>query len=153
MYRSLLIVALCLNLVGCATGQTSAPPRPEVLGATLVGDSAHPPAARWVRTELYLSLGPQRPLERQVSAPRWQTFLDQEVSTRFPDGFTVLDAYGQWRDKGATEPERLATKVLVILHEDTAARRQDIAAVRLAWKRLTGDLSVLAVSQPADVSF
>lgn len=98
-------------------------------------------------------MGPQQPVERQVSAQRWQAFLDQEVTRRFPDGFTVLDAYGQWRDHDATGPERLATKVLVILHEDTAARRRDLAAVRLAWKRLTGDLSVLAVSQPAAVSF
>lgn len=153
MYRSLLVVALCLNLIGCATSQPPVAPQPEGLSATLIGDSSRPPEARWVRTELYLSLGPQRPIERQVSAQRWQAFLDQEVTARFPDGFTVLDAYGQWRDRGAAAPERLATKVLVILHEDTAARRQDLAAIRLAWKRLTGDLSVLAVSQPADVSF
>lgn len=153
MYRSLLVVALCFNLIGCASSHPPAAPRLAEPGATLIGDSARPSNARWVRTELYLSLGPQRPVERQVSAQRWQAFLDQEVTARFPDGFTVLDAYGQWRDHGAIEPERLANKVLVILHEDTAARRQDLAAVRLAWKRLTGDLSVLAVSQPADVSF
>lgn len=153
MYRSLLVAALCLHLLGCADSHLPAAPRAAEPGATLVGDSSRPPEARWVRTELYLSLGPQQPVERQVSAQRWQAFLDREVTGRFPDGFTVLDAYGQWRDRGATEPERLATKVLVILHEDTAARRQDLAAVRLAWKRLTGDLSVLAVSQPAAVSF
>ncbi|KPB77637.1 Lipoprotein [Pseudomonas syringae pv. maculicola] len=55
-----------------------------------------------------------------MNAARWREFLDKEVTPRFPDGFTAFDAYGQWRDKGAAQPERLSTKVIVILHENTA---------------------------------
>ena len=43
--------------------------------------------------------------------------------------------------------------MIVILHEGTAQHEQDIEAIRLAWKRITGDLSVLRLSQPAQVSF
>jgi len=88
-----------------------------------------------------------------ISQQRWTEFLDKEVTPRFPDGFSVLDAYGQWRDHGAPEPERLRTKVIVVLHEGSAQHEQDIEAIRLAWKRITGDLSVLRLSQPAQVSF
>lgn len=65
----------------------------------------------------------------------------------------MFDAYGQWRDKGAKEPERLSTKVIVILHENSAKNVANIEAIRLAYKRITGDLSVLRLSQPAEVSF
>ena len=91
--------------------------------------------------------------EGAVSPARWREFLDQQVTSRFPDGFTVFDAYGQWRDHGAKEPERLSTKVIVILHENNLQNDGNIEAIRLAYKRITGDLSVLRLSQPAQVSF
>ena len=65
------------------------------------------------------------------------------MTPRFPDGLTVFDAYGQWLFRGAKEPNRLETKVLVMLHEDTPQRRADIEAIRLAWKQATGHQSVL----------
>ncbi|HEY1848319.1 MAG TPA: DUF3574 domain-containing protein, partial [Opitutaceae bacterium] len=80
-------------------------------------------------------------------------FLDREVTPRFPDGLTVLDAYGQWQSKGARQPERLRTKVLIILCEDTPANRAAISAIRSAYKKATHDQSVLLDSGPVDVSF
>ncbi|QJP08780.1 DUF3574 domain-containing protein [Pseudomonas multiresinivorans] len=152
MLRHLLAASLALALFGCAT-----PPAPSVhttnpSTSTLQGDPTRPAQAQWLRTELYFALG-QEDGKEKISEQRWRQFLDQEVTPRFPDGFTAYDAYGQWRDHGAPAPERLSTKVIVILHEDTAARGQDIEAIRLAWKRITGDLSVLRLSQPAQVSF
>ena len=41
----------------------------------------------------------------------------------------------------------------MILHADTAQHRADIEAIRAAWKKQAGDMSVLRVTQPADVSF
>src|SRR5262249_27399903 len=34
-----------------------------------------------------------------VSEAAWARFLDREISPRFPDGLTVVDAAGQWRDQ------------------------------------------------------
>jgi len=65
----------------------------------------------------------------------------------------VFDAYGQWLFRGAAEPNRLRTKVLVVLHENTPQRRADIEAIRLAWKQATGHQSVLWAQQAVDVSF
>ena len=69
------------------------------------------------------------------------------------DGLTVFDAYGQWLFRGRAAPERLASKVIVILHEGSAGRDADIEAIRLAWKAETGHQSVLWVKQAAFVSF
>src|SRR5690242_19489944 len=34
----------------------------------------------------------------RVTEAEWGDFVAREVTPRFPDGFTVLDAAGQWRD-------------------------------------------------------
>jgi hypothetical protein len=33
-----------------------------------------------------------------VSEAQWGRFVDREIGPRFPDGLTVLDAKGEWRD-------------------------------------------------------
>jgi hypothetical protein len=153
MPQRLLLAALFLAVAGCATPPPVSVHTKDPASSTLQGDASRPAQAQWLRTELYFSVGPLEGKDGVISPARWREFLDQEVTPRFPDGFSVLDAYGQWRDHGAKEPERLGTKVIVILHENDARHRQDIEAIRLAWKRITGDLSVLRLSQPAEVSF
>lgn len=116
-------------------------------------------AGDWVRSELYFGVGRDDGTgEGNIDEARWRAFLDAEVTKRFPDGLTVFDAYGQWLFRAKpgepdAEPNRLRTKVIVILHEGTQARRDDIEAIRLAWKQATGHQSVLWVSQPATVAF
>ncbi|MBV6749445.1 MULTISPECIES: DUF3574 domain-containing protein [Pseudomonas] len=153
MHSRFLLAALCLAVAGCVSAPVASVHTKDPSSSTLQGDASRPAQAQWVRTELYFSVGPLEGQEGVISPARWRAFLDQEVTPRFPDGFSVLDAYGQWRDHGAKEPERLGTKVIVILHEDTPQHGNDIEAIRLAWKRITGDLSVLRLSQPAQVSF
>lgn len=120
----------------------------------LAGDSAHPSSTQgWVETKLYFGLGPADHPEQGISEARWRQFLDREVTPRFPDGLSVLDVYGQWQGKQEAAPERLHTKVLLIYYADTPATRAKIDAIRSAWKHMTGDQSVLRVTEPADVSF
>jgi hypothetical protein len=64
-----------------------------------------------------------------------------------------MDVYGQWQGKTMSKPERLRSKLLVIDYPDTAENRAKIEAIRTAWKKKTGDQSVLCVTQPAQVSF
>lgn len=126
---------------------------------TLSGDAAHPGStAGWVRTELYFGLGTSASAdssgtEAGINATTWQAFLDAEVTPRFPTGLTVLDAFGQWQGKEQKQPERLRSKVIVLLYPDSPSARASIDAIRAAWKTKTGDQSVLRVTQPADVSF
>ncbi|MEQ6942510.1 DUF3574 domain-containing protein [Pseudomonas aeruginosa] len=107
----------------------------------------------WLRTELYIAVEELKDNGRGISNADWMSFLHHQVAPRFPDGFSVFDAYGQWLGKNATEPSRLRSKVLVILHQDTPDERGKIESIRLTWKRMTGIESVLRVSQVAEVSF
>jgi hypothetical protein len=144
-----LAALLAAFLILSPPARTVPPPPP----AALQGDAAHPEAARWLRSELYFGLGPVAPSDGGAAEARWRAFLDREVTPRFPDGLTVLEAYGQWRGRNETGPSRLRSKVLVILHEDTPASRAAIDAIRVAWKAATGDQSVLLVNEHVEVSF
>jgi hypothetical protein len=143
--------ALAVTLAGCAhrAGPVTAPVAP-----TLTGDAAHPGMTKgWVDTQLYFGLGPADHPEQGIGETEWRAFLDKEVTPRFPDGLSVVDVYGQWQGKNETAPERLHTKMLIILYPDTQENRDKIDAIRAAWKQKTGDQSVLRVTEPADVSF
>ncbi len=121
--------------------------------ATLQGDASRPGAAHWLRSELYFGVGSTEISDRGAAEIRWRSFLDKEVTPRFPNGLTVFEAYGQWRGSGETAPSRLRSKVLVILHEDTPENRAAIDAIRVAWKAATHDQSVLLDVERVEVSF
>jgi hypothetical protein len=122
--------------------------------ATLRGDPKHPPSASdWVDTRLYFGLGPAGVPSKGVSDKAWLEFLDKEVTPRFPSGLSVLDVYGQWQGAGEAEPERVRTKLLVIDYLARPDNEARIEAIRTAWKKLTGDKSVLKVTQAVDISF
>ena len=149
---TLAALGLAVLLAGCSARQpvVSAP----AVAPTLAGDPAHPGTTQgWVDTRLYFGLGPADHPEQGISEVRWREFLDREVTPRFPDGLSVLDIYGQWQGKAQTTPERLHTKCLVIDYPDTPPNRDKIEAIRAAWKKQTGDQSVMRVTVPADVSF
>jgi hypothetical protein len=127
--------------------------------STLAGDTAHPAqTSGWVDTRLYFGLGPAGSPSKGVSEAKWRAFLDREVTSRFPDGLSVLDVYGQWMPKSrqaarGAHPERIRSKLLIVDYPENDQNEAKIEAIRLAWKRMTGDQSVLKVTQPADVSF
>ncbi|MFC4764943.1 DUF3574 domain-containing protein [Dyella koreensis] len=149
LFQRVLSGMLVLGLMAGCVMQPSAP-----TSATLQGDAAHPAATQgWVETRLYFGLGLVDKPESGVSEQAWRAFLDQEVTSRFPDGLSVIDVYGQWQGKQQSSPERLRSKQLVIDYPDTSENRAKVEAIRAAWKQRTGDQSVLRVTQPADVSF
>ena len=144
---------LAFSLAGCAHQNRVAPTAP-VTAPTLTGDNAHPgQTSGWVDTKLYFGLGPADSPEKGVSEAKWREFLDKEVTSRFPDGLSVVDVYGQWQGARQTSPERLRSKMLIIDYPDTQQNRDKVDSIRTAWKKMTGDQSVLRVTQPVDVSF
>jgi hypothetical protein len=153
MRQLLLAPLLAVSLTGCAHQGTVAPAAAGT-APTLAGDPAHPgQTSGWVDTQLYFGLGPADHPEKGVSEAQWREFLDKEVTPRFPSGLSVVEVYGQWQGVKQPAPERLRSKLLVVDYPDTQENRAKIEAIRTAWKRQTGDQSVLRVTQPVDVSF
>lgn len=149
----ILLPAAFLALSACAiTAPTPSPP--PAVTAAFQGDEARPAhVAGWLRSELYFGVANEADAGNGITEAQWREFLDREVTSRFPDGLTVFDAYGQWLFRGNDQPGRLKSKLLVILHPDTPERNADIDAIRLAWKRQTGHQSVLWSKHPVEVSF
>ncbi|HEV8493766.1 MAG TPA: DUF3574 domain-containing protein [Candidatus Angelobacter sp.] len=146
------LVSLLLVLMSGCAPHDRVPPA--AMAPTLAGDAEHPAVAQgWVDTKLYFGLGPADHPEQGISETEWRAFLDREVTPRFPSGLSVADIYGQWQAKGQQQVERLRTKMLIVLYVDSAENRGKVDAIRAAWKRKTGDQSVLRVTEPADVSF
>ncbi len=122
--------------------------------STLHGDKAHPAKTQgWLDTRLYFGLGPADSANVGVSESTWRSFLDSEVTSRFPAGLTVVDVYGQWQGKNQSAPERIRSKMLVIDYPNSPDNAARIESIRAAWKQRTGDQSVLKVTVPADISF
>ncbi|MDE3200947.1 MAG: DUF3574 domain-containing protein [Acidobacteriota bacterium] len=146
------VVTLALSLSAC--GHRNAATMSSQVAPTLTGDAAHPAFTHgWVDTRLYFGLGPADEPSKGVSEAQWRAFLDKEVTPRFPAGLSIVDVYGQWQGKGQDKPERLRSKMLIIDYEDSAENWTKVDAIRAAWKKMTGDQSVMRVTEPVDVSF
>ena len=87
-----------------------------------------------------------------VDDAAWAAFLGETVTPRFPDGLTVLDAQGQWRDaNGVIQQER--SKLLVILAPPGGYAMRLIDEVSDEYKRRFNQESVLRVVEDTCVSF
>ena len=77
-----------------------------------------------------------------ITSRQWKAFLRDEVTPRFPQGFTTWDAGGQWRSaEGRIKKER--SKVLLVVHQNTSEARASLAALVSSYKRLFQQESVL----------
>jgi uncharacterized protein DUF3574 len=88
-----------------------------------------------------------------VSDADWRRFVAREITPRFPDGLTVTDALGQWRDPDSGRIVREPSKRVEIVlpgHADDAAR---LDAIVTAYKRQFRQRSVGLILQSACVSF
>jgi hypothetical protein len=88
-----------------------------------------------------------------VSETAWRRFVAREVTPRFPDGLTVTDALGQWRDPdGGLIVREPSKRVEIVLpgNSDDGAR---LDAVISAYKRQFRQRSVGLIVQSACVSF
>ena len=87
-----------------------------------------------------------------VSDEDWRAFLAAEVTPRFPDGLTVLDAAGQWRGgDGAIVRER--SKLLLVLAPPGGDAMRLTDEISEAYKSAFGQSSVLRAVTAACASF
>ena len=88
-----------------------------------------------------------------VNEADWSRFVDREITSRFPNGLTVLNAAGQWRDEATNkivrEPSKLVQIVLPGQVGDIARLNEIVAAYKTRFKQH----SVVIIVRPACVSF
>jgi hypothetical protein len=134
--RGLVAALLFLLATGCAgTGPTVEPT---------------PGTQALVRSELFF--GRLKPDGSVVTDAEWRAFVAEHVTTRFPDGFTVIDALGQYRGRDGQIKEE-PTKVLLIVHGPEPRLRAAIQELRDVYRRLFQQESVLLIESGAHAGF
>jgi len=88
-----------------------------------------------------------------VSNAAWQRFLAHEVTPRFPDGLTVMNAFGQWHDPKTGRIVREPSKVVMIVLPGKADDQARLDAVVAAYKQQFHQQSVGVIVQPACTAF
>ena len=131
-----LALLLLLALGGCA----------EQIEASRVAVAAcRAPLKAGIQVDLYF--GRDRAGRGEVSESEWANFVADEVTPRFPDGLSVLDVAGQYREaSGRIVRER--TKLLVVVVFDAPNHIARIQQVVNAYNARFGQHGVFRVEKP-----
>ena len=114
-----------MMLVGACT------PQPRVLSCTV-------PLRPAVEVDLFYGA---------VSDAEWASYLAEEVTPRFPDGLTTVDAAGQWRGpSGAISREH--SKLLIVVVFDAPAHLPKVQAMIDAYLKRFRQQAVLHTEHP-----
>lgn len=89
----------------------------------------------------------------RVGEADWSDFVAREVTPRFPDGFTVVDAAGQWRDARRGSILHEGSKLIEIVLPGGSDDRIKIEAIAEAYKRRFEQQSVGLIINQACVRF
>lgn len=109
-------------------------------------------AAGDARTVAHMMFGRNIGDRLGVSEEAWAGFVAREITPRFPEGVSVLDMAGQWRDSDTGAVVREPSK-LVVLIVDEAEDDARIGAVADAYKAQFQQQAVGVVRYGACVAF
>jgi hypothetical protein len=132
-----------LHRIGCAGVLLLAACAPQAPVCT-------PPAV--AATEYQLYFGRQKP-GGEVTDTEWQAFVNDVLSPRFPDGLTVVDARGRWRDPGTETTLSERSEMVLIVVPNGAGGRQAIGLAVQDYRRQFDQQSVLQVEKPVCATF
>ncbi len=143
-------VALALSLAslaGCAAPPTrlASPSSPAPYACLL------PAEQRMLVAELFFgrAINGRAPL----NDAEWTAFAAQVVAANFPDGFTVLDGEGQWRNPRTGRVAGDRTKILLVAVKRTPDLARRVSAVIDAYKARFHQQSVGLVTRNSCANF
>ena len=88
-----------------------------------------------------------------VSEGAWRRFVARDITPRFPDGLTITNATGQWRNPASGRMVREPSKRVEIVLPDHADDEARLDAIVDAYKRRFRQHSVGVIVQSVCVSF
>lgn len=90
---------------------------------------------------------------RIVSQQAWEDFLRNEVTPRFPNGFTVYEAFGQWMDPRTHKIARERSRVVEIGATSSSSLAERLGAVESAYRKRFRQESVGMATTEACAAF
>jgi hypothetical protein len=88
-----------------------------------------------------------------VSNAAWARFVVREITPRFPDGLTIINASGQWRDPSRNRIVREPSKLVQIVLPGKDEDQQHLNEIAAAYKTRFHQQSVGIVVRAACVAF
>jgi hypothetical protein len=132
---------------------TDTEPRPTTPTVPTTTAASTARGAAYVETRLFF--GTERPDGGPaVTDGQFMDFVDRKITPAFPDGLTVQDGRGQWRDRnGVIERER--SYELILLYPVGRAKAADpgIERIRDAYEKEFGQEAVARLDEPTRADF
>lgn len=88
-----------------------------------------------------------------VSEADFRRYVEEELTPRFPDGLTIVDAEGQYRDQARRVVVREQSKLVLIAFHDSPDAYRKLEAAAEAYKRRFRQQAVGIIIKRACVSF
>jgi hypothetical protein len=89
-----------------------------------------------------LYFGESIPGKPSLTPGQWADFAAQIVTPAFPDGFTVTDGAGQWRDPATGAIIREASKILTVALPPSPGLAAKLQSVTTAYDKMFNQQSV-----------
>ena len=129
-----------------------------LLGGCIVPVSVTPNLCREIQTrnsvQIRLMFGLTRPDGSIIDGDDWQNFVNSEITPRFPAGFTVIDAQGQWYDAVAHRVTREASRIVWIVAPSSDRNLQPyLKSIRQAYQKRFSQQAVGLAIQSGCSSF
>lgn len=105
----------------------------------------------WIEITLYMGRGQAD--GGGVTDAQVRAFVAEVIVPAFPDGFTLFDARGHWRDGPTGRPVDEATLVFVVVHPPGPAGAAAVQGIAETYAGRFGQTAVLGSRQPACVTF
>jgi len=103
--------------------------------------------------EVQLFFGRDVPGGGRVSDADWADFAATVITPAFPDGFSVTDAKGQWRDSATGKIVREPSEVLEVVAPQSPALAPKIGKIADAYRTRFHQQSVGIVTRPVCAAF
>ncbi|BAZ41219.1 hypothetical protein NIES4101_71810 [Calothrix sp. NIES-4101] len=103
-----------------------------------------------VKEELYFGLS--KPGGKIVSELEWQQFLNNVITPRFREGFTVMNANGQYLSRNG-KLIRENTKLVILIYQKHSHKNVQIQEAIAKYKQMFQQESVLRVTSNVKLSF
>ena len=103
--------------------------------------------------EVQLFFGRDIPGGARVSDADWTDFAATVITPAFPDGFSVTDAKGQWRDSATGKIVREPSEIVMVAAQQTPALAPKIDKIAEAYRKRFHQQSVGIVTRPVCAAF
>jgi hypothetical protein len=88
-----------------------------------------------------------------VSEAQWSDFAATTLAAAFPDGFTVADGVGYWRDPASATEAREPAKIVLVASANSSALAARLGSVMSAYRAQFRQQAVGVVTREVCAAF